>query len=204
MATWFTLSTSYDIGTVRSVLAFLLSFVSAAGIWVVSYAYWKAGATRALQSTSGTELLSLFSMATVGDALEALGVIRRDMSRSLLFRLALQAVAVVALAMLGVLVLWNKTVERLRATEFPLDRLPDFLPDNDAEWLFREEEWRNVTWSASCAWTPLTPVYDVVATGDYSTGSIFDEVPALRSVVVPHPALLQQPYFHSISTMPPP
>jgi len=76
---------------------------------------------------------------------------------------------------------WSQTKSSLAAADFPLDQLLDFRPDPTVAWVYVAEEWNN-SWHASCNFTPATPI-DLYATGNYSTGDWFTEIPALNSIV---------------------
>jgi hypothetical protein len=78
-------------------------------------------------------------------------------------------------------VTWNRTKTSLADAGFPLDQLLDFLPDPSEPWVYREDEWNN-TWHAQCQFDPLTPI-SLTATGNYSDGSWFTEIPGLYDIV---------------------
>ena len=226
---WITLSASWDIGNVRAVFAFLINVLCTCGIWVVGYAYWKAGASRAALKPS-TKVLSLFSLSSIGDAIESLSVVTSDIKPTLVIKLLLQATCVTILCIVailsgpiarwstrvdlqvvevsvpgwlattnhngvgGALVLWNTTIESLKAANFPLNQLLDFLPDNQVNWVYRESEW-NLTWSTSCTWTDETMLPNITTTGNYS-GAFLAEIPGLRAVFPP--GRLEDPYLRHV------
>jgi hypothetical protein len=78
-------------------------------------------------------------------------------------------------------VAWNRTKNTIEAAGFPTDQLLDFLPDMSQPWVYREDEWNN-TWRAQCTFDPLTPI-TLNATGNYSDGSWFTEIPGLFEIV---------------------
>jgi hypothetical protein len=78
-------------------------------------------------------------------------------------------------------VAWNRTKNTLADAGFPSDQLLDFLPDISQPWVYREDEWNN-TWHAQCQFDPLTPI-SLSATGNYSDGSWFTEIPGLYDIV---------------------
>jgi hypothetical protein len=78
-------------------------------------------------------------------------------------------------------VTWNRTKNALVDAGFPTDQLLDFLPDLSQPWVYREGEWNN-TWHAQCTFDPLTPI-SLNATGNYSHGSWFTEIPGLYDIV---------------------
>jgi hypothetical protein len=84
-------------------------------------------------------------------------------------------------SMLEADVTWNRTKTALEDAGFPLDQLLDFLPDISEPWVYREDEWNN-TWHAQCQFDPLTPI-SLNATGNYSDGSWFTEIPGLYDIV---------------------
>lgn len=82
-------------------------------------------------------------------------------------------------AMIGALVPWNSTIERLDAAQFPLDQLLDYLPSNEVDWVYREKEW-NSSWSMACEFTGSTPIRNLETTGNYT--NFWTEVPQIRDV----------------------
>ena len=94
---WLTLSTSWELGNVRAVLAFLINVLLAIGLWIISYASWKYGAAQAAR-TSRVPLLSLLSMSGIGDAIDALFVISFSMGVRRILSILIQAGAIVALS----------------------------------------------------------------------------------------------------------
>jgi hypothetical protein len=82
--------------------------------------------------------------------------------------------------MSGAQVKWNNTIERLNSAGFPLNQLPDFLPDVHVDWKYEESQW-NSSWSADCQWTDQTAI-ELEAAGDYSDG-ILGHIPGIASVL---------------------
>jgi hypothetical protein len=78
-------------------------------------------------------------------------------------------------------VTWNRTKTSLEAAGFPTNQLLDFLPNTSLPWVYREDEWNN-TWGAQCTFDPLTPL-SLDATGNYSDGDLFTEIPGLYKTV---------------------
>ncbi|KAH7317904.1 hypothetical protein BKA65DRAFT_609523 [Rhexocercosporidium sp. MPI-PUGE-AT-0058] len=94
---WITLSTHWELGNVRAVLAFLINILLAIGLWIISYASWKHGAAQAAR-TSRVPLLSLLSMSGLGDAVDSLSVISLSMGLKRLAGILVQATAIVILS----------------------------------------------------------------------------------------------------------
>lgn len=74
---------------------------------------------------------------------------------------------------------WNLTYSRLDRAGFPEDQLLDFLPSNEVEWVYRENEFNN-SWSFNCRQTPQTFI-DLYVT-DNCTGFVY-EIPNINQVI---------------------
>ncbi|KAG4443864.1 hypothetical protein IFR05_000630 [Cadophora sp. M221] len=94
---WITLSTHWELGNVRAVLAFLINVLLAIGLWIISYASWRHGAAQAAR-TSRVPLLSLLSMSGIGDAVDSLSVISFSMGLKRFVLILVQAAAIVILS----------------------------------------------------------------------------------------------------------
>ncbi len=100
---WVTLSDTWEIGTVRAIMALLVNVLCVAGSWAVAYGCWKTGALEAARSAR-TRLPALVSLGGIGDVIDVvpllfstrLGVVLRT-------RLVIQVVLVVLLSVAGIL-----------------------------------------------------------------------------------------------------
>jgi hypothetical protein len=81
---------------------------------------------------------------------------------------------------------WHQAYTALENANFPLDRLLDFIPDNDTNWAYDTEDW-DETYSLACSFTPQTTV-NLNATGSYVNDSLlymYDEIPGLWDILSP-------------------
>lgn len=71
----------------------------------------------------------------------------------------------------------NQSYYALKAANFPADRLLDFLPDQEAQWEYRSDEWANNTWSMNCTYTELEEIPNANVAD--CSGELLFEVPYL-------------------------
>ncbi|KAH6854156.1 hypothetical protein B0I37DRAFT_23084 [Chaetomium sp. MPI-CAGE-AT-0009] len=101
---WIILPDWWDMGSLRAVLAFLINFLCAIGIWVVSHVAWKSGARETSKGpNANTKVLSLLSLGGLGDVIDTLPLLRRDVGTGLLTKLVLQCLATALLSMTAML-----------------------------------------------------------------------------------------------------
>jgi len=98
---WLVLPLSWELGNVRAVFALLINLLTTTGLWVVAYAMWKSGALRASKSQP-TKLLSLLSMTGLGDAVDALVLLRPVLGPRLLASLLFQSAIVILLSAVAI------------------------------------------------------------------------------------------------------
>ncbi|KAK5063160.1 hypothetical protein LTR84_005236 [Exophiala bonariae] len=79
---------------------------------------------------------------------------------------------------------WTNITRSLETAEFPRDRLLDFLPDTNTEWMFVPSEWTK-TWSMQCNSVERTPI-EIAGTGncsDPSFSTTYQAFPQLWDVI---------------------
>jgi len=80
--------------------------------------------------------------------------------------------------------LYDRVLERAQALDHaqaPYDQLFDFIPDDDTNWVFSQEEWNN-TWLGDCAFHKY-PAVDLVVLSTNVSNNYQDLVPALGTVL---------------------
>jgi len=87
---WISLSSNWDLGTVRAVLALLINVFCVGGIWSVAYIFWKKSALKIPSTKASTSLLSLFFPSGIGDVVDTIPLLRRGLGRALLWKMASQ------------------------------------------------------------------------------------------------------------------
>lgn len=94
-----TLPLTWDLGNVRAVMAFLVSLSCAVGIWLVSHVLWKWAAVAVVKKgDKETRLLSLLTLGGIGDILDIIPLLRRDLGYWLLIKLVFQCVVIASLS----------------------------------------------------------------------------------------------------------
>lgn len=97
---WIVLSTSWDLGDVRAALTIIISVLCSAGIWTMGYCFWLHQANH-VAATASVRLYSLYSIQSVGDALDVLTTIVWNQKLSSQHALLLQCTIIFVLSLAG-------------------------------------------------------------------------------------------------------
>jgi hypothetical protein len=100
---WVTVTSRWDIGNVRAVLAFLINLFCAIGVWLIAYTTWKLAATDVARGKEETKLLSLLSLNGLGDIIDALPLLHSDLGVSVLVRIILQSAIIGLISVTAIL-----------------------------------------------------------------------------------------------------
>ncbi|KAJ9650341.1 hypothetical protein H2198_010349, partial [Neophaeococcomyces mojaviensis] len=201
MTYWIQFPETWRLQDLQAYLNVLISFLCAGGIFILVRTYWKAAARNIVR---GEDVLaqSILSLNTIGEVIDAMFLLRRDLLIVKRYRgLLVQSVFVILLTIAslfsGFIARYftdtgttevsrnltgaqayrgtgsvlnkqfeiNRTMSELSQANFPLDQLADFRPTESSPWKYQPSQWAN-SWAMDCHFLPLTPVYNIQATGN--------------------------------------
>lgn len=211
MVFWLSLNSGWKLQDVQAGLNVSIAFICAGATFVFVRYFWQVAARRVIQQ-SDVPAYTLLSLNSIGEILDVVLLLRRDLFTRRYWALLVQCVFVViftiATMMAGFLARFstrygtvtrsmqvngtladrstgnilyaevdtNRTMQALQDANWPLDRMLEYLPNDNYRWNYVPEQW-NSSWSMDCSYNRTTPIPNVATQSNCS--SIYTEIPFL-------------------------